>query len=61
MVIKKFTIDGDMMSAHNLVVEVNEELKKYGLSLVVEDAVHNGYDVVILSDNKPEPPQTTCC
>ena len=54
MIIRKFEIDGDMMSAYNLVVELDEELQKYGLSLVVDDEVHDGFDVVTLSDNKPD-------
>jgi hypothetical protein len=49
MEIRKFTIDGDMMAAHNLVAELNPELQKYGLSIEIEDEVHDGYDVAILS------------
>jgi len=49
-VIKKIVIDGDAMSVYNLIEELNIELLKYNLSVEVEDAEHDGYDVVILSE-----------
>ena len=50
-IIKKITVDyDDSMTVFNLIEELNELLVDYNLSIEIEDAQHDGYDVVILSE-----------
>lgn len=45
----KITIDyDDAMSAINLVEDLDNILKEYGIRLEIEDEEHDGYDVCIL-------------
>jgi len=52
-IIKEFSVDyDDAMTVYNLVVDLNDALKKYNLSLEIENEEHEGFDIVILSENK---------
>lgn len=42
----------DMMTAQNLVSDLDDILKEYGIRLEIEDEEHDGYDVCILTINK---------
>jgi len=51
----KLQIDyGDMMTAYNLVEDLDDILKDYGIRLEIEDAEHDGYDVCIVSVERDE-------
>lgn len=38
----------DMMTAHNLVSDLDKILKEYGIRLEIENEEHDGYDVCIV-------------
>lgn len=49
MVEHRITIDyDDMMTAQNLVVDLDNILKEYGVRLEIEDDEHDGFDVCIV-------------
>jgi hypothetical protein len=48
--VKKFTFDGDQMSIYNLIAELNDALPQ-GISLKVDEEVHDGYDTATLTIN----------
>jgi hypothetical protein len=51
-IIAKINVDyDDAMVVHNLVEELNNQLREYHLSIEVENEEHDGYDVVILKEN----------
>jgi hypothetical protein len=54
---KEYKIDidyDDMMTAHNLVADLDNILKKYGIRLEIEDEEHDGYDVCIVKIEEKE-------
>ena len=45
----RITIDyDDMMTAHNLVADLDDILKTYGIRLKIDEEEHDGFDICIV-------------
>ena len=42
----------DMMTAYNLVADLDDLLSKHGINLEIENERHDGYDICIVKINK---------
>jgi len=57
MATKEFKIQidyDDMMTAHNLVSELDDILINYGIRLEIEEEDHDGYDICIVKIEEEE-------